>query len=63
MEYISTSEIAKIWNIFRRRVTTLCSEGRVKGAVFTANTWLVPKDTQRPKNLRRVRKDETKILK
>ena len=29
MEYVSTSEIAKIWDISRRRVTTLCREGRV----------------------------------
>ena len=39
MEYISTSEIAKIWNVSRRRVTTLCREGRVEGAVFAANTF------------------------
>ena len=56
MEYISTSEIAKIWNVSRRRVTTLCREGRVEGAVFAANTWLVPKDAKKPEDPRRVRK-------
>ena len=55
MEYISTSEIAKIWNVSRRRVTTLCREGRVEGAVFAANTWLVPKDAKKPEDPRRVR--------
>lgn len=55
MEYLSTSEIAKIWGISRRRVTTLCSEGRVDGAVFAANTWLVPKDAKKPEDPRRVR--------
>lgn len=34
MEYLSTSEIAKIWGISRRRVTTLCSEGRIDGALY-----------------------------
>ena len=34
MEYVSTSEIAKIWDISHRRVTTLCREGRVEGAVL-----------------------------
>ena len=56
MEDVSTSEIAKIWNISRRRVTMLCSEGRVEGAVFAANTWLVPKDAKKPEDPRRVRK-------
>ncbi len=56
MEYISTSEIAKIWNVSRRRVTTLCREGRVEGAVFATNTWLVPKDAKKPEDPRRVRK-------
>ena len=55
MEYLSTSEIAKIWNVSRRRVTTLCSEGRVEGAIFAAKTWLVPKDAKKPEDPRRVR--------
>ena len=46
MEYVSTSEIALIWDVSRRRVTTLCREGRIEGAVFAANTWLVPKDAK-----------------
>lgn len=58
MEYVSTSEIAKIWDISRRRVTTLCREGRIEGAVFAANTWLVPKDAKKPEDPRRVRKME-----
>ena len=33
MEFLSTSEIAKKWDISRRRVTTLCIEGRIDGAV------------------------------
>lgn len=61
MEYVSTSEIAKIWDISRRRVTTLCREGRVEGAVFVANTWLVPKDAKKPEDPRRVRKMEKKM--
>lgn len=49
MEYVSTSEIAKIWDVSRCRVTTLCREGRIEGAVFAANTWLVPKDAKNRK--------------
>lgn len=28
----------------------------IEGAVFAANTWLVPKDAKKPENPRRVRK-------
>ncbi len=53
---VSTSEIAKIWDISRRRVTTLCREGRIEGAVFAANTWLVPKDAKN----RKIREESVK---
>lgn len=57
MGYLSTSEIAKKWNVSRRRVSTLCAEGRIEGAMFTANTWLVPEDAQKPVDPRLVRKN------
>lgn len=57
MEYLSTSEIARKWNVSRRRVTTLCSEGRIEGAMFTANTWLVPENAKKPIDPRQVRKN------
>lgn len=48
MNYYTTSEIAELWGISRRRVTTLCREGRLEGAVLKGKTWLVPDDAQRP---------------
>ena len=59
MGYVSTSEIAKIWDISRRRVTTLCREGRIERAVFAANTWLAPKDAKNRKN-RKIREESVK---
>lgn len=53
MIFISTSEIAKKWKISRRRVTTLCREGRIEGAIFTANTWLVPENAKKPMDPRK----------
>ena len=35
MELLSTSEIAEKWNVSRRRVTTLCIEGRIDMAVLS----------------------------
>ncbi len=48
MEYYTTSEIALKWNLSRRRVSKLCAEGRLSGAIQKGNTWLIPEDAQKP---------------
>ena len=60
MELITTSEMAKKWDISRRRVTTLCAEGRIEGAILKGNTWLIPENAEKPDDPRRVRKIEQK---
>lgn len=40
MEYKTTAEVAEKWGITRRRVSKLCSEGRVEGAVLTSTSEL-----------------------
>ena len=60
MELLTTSEMAKKWDISRRRVTTLCAEGRIEGAILKWNTWLIPENTEKPDDPRRVRKIEQK---
>ena len=60
MELLTTSEMAKKWNISRRRVTTLCAEGRIEGAILKGNTWLIPENSEKPDDPRRVRKIEQK---
>ena len=57
MEFLSTTEIAKKWNISRRRVTTLCIQGRMDGAVHKGNMWLIPEDAKKPDDPRRVQKN------
>ena len=44
MEYLTTSEMAKKWNISRRRVSLLCSQNRIEGAVLKENVWLIPEN-------------------
>ena len=56
MELLTTTQIAEKWGISRRRVTTLCREGRVEGAILRGNTWLVPDNALKPDDIRRVRK-------
>lgn len=53
MELLTTTEIAGKWNVSRRRVTTLCREGRIEGAILKGNTWLIPEDAKKPKDPRR----------
>lgn len=43
MNYYTSAEVAKIWNISQRRVQVYCKEGRIRGAVLMGNRWLVPK--------------------
>ena len=60
MELLTTSEMAKKWDISRRRVTTLCAQGRIEGAILKGNTWLIPENAEKPDDPRRVRKIEQK---
>lgn len=53
MNYLTTSELADLWGISRRRVTTLCREGRLEGAVLKGKTWLIPEGIKKPFDLRK----------
>lgn len=52
MNYISAKETATKWNISQRRVATLCSEGRVGGAMFVGNAWIIPYNAMKPEDAR-----------
>lgn len=55
MELLTTTQMAEKWNISRRRVTTLCNQGRIEGAILRGNTWLIPDDAKKPDDNRRGR--------
>lgn len=57
MDFLTTAEMSEIWGISTRRISLLCSEGRVEGAVKKGKTWLIPKDAKKPEDPRRVRKN------
>lgn len=52
MEYLTTIEMSKLWNITSRRIGVLCAEGRVAGAVKKGKTWLIPVQSEKPKDAR-----------
>lgn len=53
MELLTTTEMSKKWNISRRRIATLCKEGRVPGSVLKGKTWLIPDNAEKPDDARR----------
>ena len=56
MEYLTSEEIAKRWNLSARRVTTLCKDGRIDGAIRKGGVWLIPDDVRKPESMKRGRK-------
>ena len=52
MEYLTTTEMAKIWNLSSRRIGVLCTNGRINGAIKKGKTWLIPAEAVKPKDAR-----------
>jgi len=48
MEYISTSQAAKLWQISTQRITILAKDGRIPGAVQVGKRWLIPQNANKP---------------
>ncbi|MDD3238552.1 MAG: DNA-binding protein [Lachnospira sp.] len=57
MNYLTTAECAKKWKVSQRRVAIYCKEGRIEGAELKGRTWLIPDDTEKPEDPRRVQKN------
>jgi len=50
--YMSAIEAGKKWGVGRRTVTVFCSQGRIPGAEFIGNAWVIPADAQKPADAR-----------
>ncbi len=48
MDYLKIEDVAKNWGVTTRRVQSLCSQGRIDGAIRFGRDWMIPKNTQRP---------------
>lgn len=55
MDYTSANELAAKWNITGRRITVLCNQGRITGAMKINGRWFVPIDAKKPADLRKFR--------
>ncbi len=52
MKYISALEAAERWRLSRRRIITLCNNGRIEGAQKVGATWIIPDNAQKPSDAR-----------
>lgn len=52
MKYISAIEAAECWNLSRRRIITLCNNGRIEGAQKAGATWIIPENAEKPADAR-----------
>lgn len=41
-------DAAKLWNISERRVSALCKNGKIEGAIKKGKSWLIPIDAEKP---------------
>jgi excisionase family DNA binding protein len=48
VNYITTKEAAAKWGISDRRVLQYCHAGRIAEAEKMGNTWLIPKNAEKP---------------
>lgn len=52
MDYMTAKQAAGKWRITDRRVLQLCNASRIAGAEKIGNTWLIPKNAEKPADKR-----------
>ncbi len=52
MEILTIKEAGELWGISKRRIATLCKQGRIPGAVKAAGVWILPPDSKKPADAR-----------
>lgn len=48
MEILTIKEASLAWGISVRRISGLCSEGKIVGAKKVSGVWILPKDAEKP---------------
>lgn len=52
VDFVTVKVISEKWGISERRVSTLCRDGRIEGAMKSGRSWLVPSNAQKPEDNR-----------
>ena len=50
IEYLTTTEMSKKWNISARRIAVLCEQDRIEGVIKKGKTWLIPDNVKKPQD-------------
>lgn len=62
MEFITTKEAVKKWNISERRIRQLLQDGRIEGAIKNGNSWNIPVDAIKPVDKRIIKADNVDFI-
>ena len=62
MEYMTTNDAVKKWNISERRIRQLLKDGRIDGAVKVGNTWNIPINANKPADKRSIKTVENNFV-
>ena len=65
MEYLTSADCAKKWNVSERSVRNYCAqgvaiyckEGRIEGAIMMGRMWMIPKEAKKPEDPRKAKKN------
>ena len=52
MDIMATEQARKLWGVTPRRVSELCRSGRINGAYKIGTSWVMPVNTEKPKDER-----------
>lgn len=52
-DYMTVQETAKLWEISERQVQKLCKANRIEGVIHLSRIWLIPRNAEKPKDMRR----------
>lgn len=52
MDYMTLREASEKWGISTRQINYYCTEDRIPGTVKMAGVWLIPKDAEKPVDMR-----------
>lgn len=53
MNFLTTVEMSEKWGISARRISLLCTQGRIEGTIKKGKTWLLPEDAVKPEDKRK----------
>lgn len=62
MEFMTTKEAVKKWNVSERRIRQLLQDGRIEGAIKNGNSWNIPADSIKPVDKRVIKPDNLDFI-